>query len=450
MSTKVHFGLLKLLIPFSLAVPSLLGSTYYLDGSVAVSGNGTSWASAWKSFNNIAGLRPGDTVYISGGSSGQTYNTGAFLSPSGTSGNPITYKVSSDAGHNGVVTINCANTCSGGQYGNFIYGVSWVTFDGNVDGNTNLVIQGWNQPIVGDSTVGEIFRYVTVKGSMHFNNGYNVELDHVLVDAPANSDRAVFGPYCGPNPDYTNNSIHDSTVQVRYGNTSGFGDDAFGALNCALFYNNRVLGVYDAAQTIQHQDGIQTSNSYLKIYNNYFYNLQNYPIYGDQLGGTLSHWRIYNNVFYAPNTSQGYQAIAMGCDGQTCTNDDLIIANNTVVGGANCIWVNTGYPGTLNNSYIVNNICYNAGSINVVGGGTQSNNTTATNGITFLNATSDWHLQSSATGAIGKGISPSYLTTVYTTDKDGNQRTTPWDIGAYRYGSVAPPSPPTDITATVK
>jgi len=441
---------LSLFIPVALILPRVaLANTYYLDGSVATSGNGTSWASAWKNFSNITGLHAGDTVYISGAGNGQTYNTGQLSSASGTSGNPITYKVSTDAGRNGVVTINN----SGGSqfiYGNPSQGAGqWITFDGNVNGARNLVIQGWSTPVYADGSVGITLRYVTVKGTLRFNGGSNIELDHMMVDLPSNSDRAVIGVGCGGAASYTTNKIHDSVFQIRYGNTSGFGDDGFGGMECSSFYNNQVLGVYDANYTWgQHQDGIQTGGRYNQIYNNYFYNMQNYPIYGDQLGGTLQHWRVYNNVFYAPNTSQGYQAVAIGCDGQSCTQDDIIVANNTIVSGANCIYINQGTPGTLTNTYVVNNVCYNAGSMKV-STATQSNNTTSSNGVTFVNPTSDWHLQTGSTAAIGDGISPSYLTSVYTTDKDGNQRTGAWDIGAYEYKGTTV-NPPANLTAASK
>jgi hypothetical protein len=225
-------------------------------------------------------------------------------------------------------------------------------------------------------------------------------------------------------------------------------------MECTAFYNNQVIGIHDSGYTFsQHQDAIQTGGQYVSIYNNYFENMQNYPVYGDQVGGgTLQHWRVYNNVFYDPSTSQGNQAVAIGCDGTTCTVNDILVANNTAASNVNCIHINTGTPGTLTNAFVVNNICYNSGSIEIVGTATQSNNTTSTTGITFVNATSDWHLQAASTSVIGQGISPSYLTSAFTTDKDGNQRTGAWDIGAYQYnsGASANLAPPTNLTGVVR
>lgn len=454
---KLRLVTLVLLIPFALMVPRVaLGSTYYLDSSVAKSGNGTSWAAAWKNFSNITGLHAGDVVNISGGTTGQTYTTGQFLSASGTSGNPITYQVATDSAHDGLVTIKP----DGSGSPNFFYASAsqgigqWVTFTGNVNGSKNLLLTGWNPGVSADGSSGITFRYMTFQGQIHMNGASIIELDHVLLDLPINSDRALQGGLaCSGTATYGINKIHDSIIQLRYGNQSGFGDDGIGGMECTAFYNNQVLGIFDATYTwSQHQDGIQTGGQYNSIYNNYFNNLQNYPIYGDQVGGgTLQHWRIYNNVFYDPSTSQGNQAVSIGCDGTSCTQNDILVANNTAVSNVNCIYLNQGTAGTLTGAYVINNICYNSGGMQV-STATQSNNTTSTTGITFVSATSDWHLQASSTSAIGQGISPSYLTAVSTTDKDGNQRTSPWDIGAYQYNGVAQssPSPPTNVVAVVK
>jgi hypothetical protein len=453
------------LIPCFLAASHAVAATYYLDGSVASSGNGQSWATAWKTFGNISGLHAGDIVYISGGSNGMTYNTGEFLSASGTSGNPITYKVSTDAGKNGVVTINC----SGGSQ--FIYASpsqgygQWITFDGNVNGSRNLTIQGWTTPVTASNSVGIVFRYVTltnVAASNHnspllrMDGSSHIEIDHCLLDLASGNDHAIFGIGTGA-ANYTENLIHDSIIRLRYMRGNGWGDDGFQWISSTSIYNNQFLGVYDGAYPWnQHQDGLQTAGPYLAIWGNYFENMQNYPIYGDAVGGTpIQHIRIYNNVFYQPDTT-GSQAVSIGCDGGvTCAQSDIIVANNTIVSSAHCIFVNQGTPGALSATYVENNICYNAGEI-LVSTATQSNNVTSTAGITFMNPTSDFHLQSTSTAAIGKGMSPSYLTSVYTTDKDGMPRGTAWDIGAYQYNSSAtsapPPvtlSPPSNLTVTV-
>jgi hypothetical protein len=66
---------------------------WYVDNSVGSSGAGTSWAAAWKDFSNIvwASISPGDTIYISGGATSQTYSTTTLIiGKSGSAGNLIT------------------------------------------------------------------------------------------------------------------------------------------------------------------------------------------------------------------------------------------------------------------------------------------------------------------------------------------------------------------------
>lgn len=437
-------------------VPAAMGATYYLDSSVASSGNGQSWATAWKNFSNITGLQPGDIVLISGGVSGQTYNTGTFNHPDGTSGNPITLQAASDAGHNGLITIHGTGGSS------FIYSGSWYTINGNVNGNRNIVINGWSTIVNGDSQKGLTFRYVEFDGAaggqelLHMNGAANLELDHVLLNLQSGGDRAIQGGLsCGSAPGYTVNRIHDSIFQLRWGSTSGYGDDGIGGMECTSFYNNQVLGIYDPNYSYtQHQDGIQTGGEYVAIYGNYFNNIQNYPIYGDQVGGgTLQHWRIYNNIMYDPQTSQGNQGISIGCDGTSCTQNDIIVANNTLVSNTNCIWLNQGTNGSLTNSYVYNNICYNSGS-SALSTAASSNNVTSTAGVAFVSATSNWHETSASTATIGKGTSSSTLTNVFTTDKDGNARPAGvWDMGAYQLsasGGGSTLSAPTNLTAVVQ
>jgi len=85
---------------------------YYVDNTVPSSGNGLSWATAWKNISNISwsSIQPGDIVYISGGSDSTQYNEQLTVGKSGTAGSPITiiagkYSPSS-SGHSGRVIID--------------------------------------------------------------------------------------------------------------------------------------------------------------------------------------------------------------------------------------------------------------------------------------------------------------------------------------------------------
>lgn len=104
----------------------------FVSGSVAVSGNGNSWATAWKSPANIAwtSVAPGDTIYLDGGTSGMSYGAFNTITASGMSNNYITIARSTEPGRDGIVTIATPFLVSG----------SYVKFDGGgfkqVSGNT--------------------------------------------------------------------------------------------------------------------------------------------------------------------------------------------------------------------------------------------------------------------------------------------------------------------------
>jgi hypothetical protein len=86
-------------------------ASWYVDNAVASSGNGQSWATAFKNSSNIvwSNVHAGDVIYISGGPSGgtQTYTESWFIvGASGAAGNPIIIAVdSTNASHNGTVGI---------------------------------------------------------------------------------------------------------------------------------------------------------------------------------------------------------------------------------------------------------------------------------------------------------------------------------------------------------
>jgi hypothetical protein len=93
----------------SVTVTVTNGTLWYVDNSVGSSGSGSS-ASPWKDFTNIvwggSGVLPGDTIYISGGSTSQTYTSQIVPTAGGSTGNPITITADTRTGHNGQVIID--------------------------------------------------------------------------------------------------------------------------------------------------------------------------------------------------------------------------------------------------------------------------------------------------------------------------------------------------------
>jgi hypothetical protein len=83
-------------------------SNWYVDKNASGPNNGTSWDNAWTSIGGIVwnSVQPGDTVYISGGTTSKTYSERLTSGKSGTAGNVITISVGQDGGHNGSVILD--------------------------------------------------------------------------------------------------------------------------------------------------------------------------------------------------------------------------------------------------------------------------------------------------------------------------------------------------------
>ena len=92
---------------------------WYVNRDATGQNNGTSWANAWKSFNNInwEALSGGDTVYVSGGSDSTTYPAvfiGSYMNPPAYtySGNGVVIARAWHSGHSGDVVIAGTNNGS--------------------------------------------------------------------------------------------------------------------------------------------------------------------------------------------------------------------------------------------------------------------------------------------------------------------------------------------------
>jgi len=82
--------------------------TWHVDNRAARNGDGRTWETAWSALSNIrwSSIRPGDTIFISGGGSGQIYNETLIVGRSGSTGVPITIAAGTAARHDGPVTID--------------------------------------------------------------------------------------------------------------------------------------------------------------------------------------------------------------------------------------------------------------------------------------------------------------------------------------------------------
>ena len=98
---------LLLMLILLLLVGSVSATDWYVDNAVSVNGNGQSWSNAWKNLSSInwSVLQPGDTVYISGGSTEKVYDEQLNIMKSGSPNNRIKITKGVDEGHNGKVVI---------------------------------------------------------------------------------------------------------------------------------------------------------------------------------------------------------------------------------------------------------------------------------------------------------------------------------------------------------
>ena len=118
MTSRINAGVVSALVTVigMAASPAAFAASWYVDNSVASSGNGQSWGTAWKNFSDIEwiSVAAGDTIYVSGGATSQTYYETLTVGSSGTAGNPITITTgrdsSSASGHDGRVIIDGGGT----------------------------------------------------------------------------------------------------------------------------------------------------------------------------------------------------------------------------------------------------------------------------------------------------------------------------------------------------
>jgi len=98
----------RLCVVALLSGSAALAADWYVDNTATGANSGKSWADAWNNPTNITwpGVQPGDTVYVSGGTTNQIYKDWLIIPKDGTPGNYITVRIGQDAGHNGVAIFD--------------------------------------------------------------------------------------------------------------------------------------------------------------------------------------------------------------------------------------------------------------------------------------------------------------------------------------------------------
>jgi hypothetical protein len=306
------------------------------------------WTNAWESFADITwstgGVIAGDTLYISGGSSGITYNETLSIAVSGSDGSPVTIKTGaqspSPAGHGGVVTID------GDTYGINLSGRNYVEIDGS-DGAYNI-----NLKTTGNTHSGfRIYNHyvgIIIKYAEAYNNGtYGF-----YSEANGSSCHAAGDPY--------------SALIIDHCYTHDNGEDGITGGNCMTVRYSRI-----SATHASHHDGWEayggSSFGHIKGYGNSFEGSgANCQFGGNPLSGEGPLY-LYNNTFQCNDQIDGFlgceyeRAIRFGPESES-SGIEVYIWNNTFAFTPYDAAVNLdGHGGDYDVIDVRNNLFYNCG-----------------------------------------------------------------------------------------
>jgi len=363
---------------------------WYVDNVASGANNGTSWANAWESFADIVwgSMNAGDTLYISGGAAGQTYNEQLNIGASGSSGNSIYIKTGAahptlSSGHDGTVTIDLSDAANsrGINFGSYNY----IVVDGEKSGSRNLIVTNTERyGIHGSEMQGVKFKYIQItycgnntggdEGTGLYASGTDsdFEIDHCMID---NNWRhgMVLTQNVYPSTDYGHSgTIHHSSI-IANGEDGMYISGGFDVHNCIIGVTREYVNDYS--------DGIQVHGGYLKIYNNVFYcdhyksptgnDLLFIELYGNN-NRDFDNILVYNNIFFATGTgvNNTHEGIVLKIHDHdlhdTVTN--FQITNNTFIDlGGNAIrFVPYNTSSKYRQGVIKNNLIYNCnGQLNL-------------------------------------------------------------------------------------
>ena len=487
--------------------------SWYVDPAVQQNGNGSSWAAAWNSVGAISwsSVKAGDTIYLSGGATSQTYTTALNIGASGTSGAPITIKAGQDSGHNGTVIFD-----GGGGSSPMVNLGShpYITIDGDYQGSRHIVLQ--NNSLESDDALlfgsgngaGNFLQGITIISIEVRNSGSGIKVNYPagveISQSYVHNIACEVGIAVNGSMDMQPGAlwgqgalIHDNTVQVNNEQQNqGYGPDAIQGTNGVDVYNNTILGALGANNCTQHQDGFQFGGNYERVYGNFFDCLGNSETEGDwssKADHTAGHYWFYNNIgaqCAAQSNSHGFESQIDGGSGVTLLTD-LRFYNNTWVDLTGYIAVRILGTGgiAVTAVEIKNNIVYNTASIaqisagnytcgsgvviannNINNGAHGGSGAVLCNGVAYTPTATitpapmfksyteyagnnDLHLQASSTALAGKGVNLASVSSLFSKDKDGVSRLAPntWDLGAYEIGGgAATLSPPVMEPPVVK
>lgn len=297
-----------------LSPAATLAANFYVDKNANGANNGSSWSNAWESFGSInwGSVGPGDTIYISGGSTSKTYSEILYVGADGASGNPLVITPGTDPGHDGDVIFD---------------GLDSLTHGIDVIGDDYVVVRGFRLRDFTGS--GE-------KAAIHLSDvtGVVVEDNEIYITGRAGvfvqrSTGIVVRRNRMTTPTY------DSTQT----------DGIYSQRNTGNIYEHNHIVISNGHQG-GHDDGIQMyidtdmtlRFNYIEQDNAKLYNAQG--IYCTNSYGTIV---AYGNVVYGPITENSLLTLHLVTEGDA----KLLAYNNTLVGGRFGALRMTDAPGSV-------------------------------------------------------------------------------------------------------
>lgn len=290
--------------------------SWYVDNALANGNNdGTSWANAWHSFAavNWANIRPGNTLYISGGATAgsKTYTENFTVGASGTSGSRITITIdTANASHNGTVIFDYDADRDNSSRTGILINRSYITVDGTTGNHIqlrnlrNILTRNSASAIAGGGT-GLLFDHITftnVNNGLTISPATNLEVRNCRFEQ-IRGDRAIFASTSGT---WDSSRIHDNYIETMTntstppgGSGSYVGPDGIQGGSGISIYNNDFKHITTSVYTSnQHPDMLQMQGNYIKVYGNRFTNVGDSVFDYDAYSNANPHdIRVYNNIF---------------------------------------------------------------------------------------------------------------------------------------------------------